>query len=49
MWRLAFNISGDSFNREAQPSVHEESPKVEMYLSLREVWAGVREDILKKV
>jgi hypothetical protein len=47
MWRLAFSISGDSFNRHSQPSVQEEAPRVEVYFSFREVWSGVREVIFR--
>lgn len=43
MRKLAFNISGDSFNRDSQPAVQEGAPRVEMYCSFREVWAGERD------
>lgn len=49
MWRLAFSISGDSFKRERQPSVQAEGPMVEIYFSLREIWTGVRVDILSAI
>jgi hypothetical protein len=35
--------------RDSHPSVQEEDPSVEMYVSFREVWAGVRDDIVSWV
>lgn len=46
MCKLAVSISGESLRRDSQPSVQEEGPRVEMYFSFREVWAGFGEDIL---
>ena len=42
----AASISGESLRRDSHPSVHEEGLSVEMYFSFREVWAGVRDDIV---
>lgn len=42
----AASISGESLRRDSHPSVQEEDPSVEMYVSFREVWAGVRDDIV---
>ena len=47
MWSEAASISGESLRRDSQPSVQEEAPSVEMYFSFREVWEGVRDDIVR--
>ena len=49
MWSEAESIFGESLRRDSHPSVHEEGPSVEMYFSFREVWAGVRDDIVSWV
>ncbi len=45
-WSDAASISGESLSRDSLPSVQDEGPSVEMYFSFREVWAGVRDDIV---
>ncbi len=42
----AASISGESLRSDSQPSVHEEATSVEMYFSFREVWDGVRDDMV---